>query len=38
MSKVPDSHRNVFKYLCLFLRDLLKESKFNKLEIKYVGK
>ncbi|XP_053397394.1 inositol polyphosphate 5-phosphatase OCRL-like [Mercenaria mercenaria] len=37
VSKVPDCHRNVFKYLCAFLRQLLEEAKFNNLDIKYLA-
>ncbi|KAL4233663.1 hypothetical protein ACF0H5_008345 [Mactra antiquata] len=37
MSKVPDCHRNVFKYLCNFLRELLGEGKRNNLEIRYLA-
>ncbi|XP_052809512.1 inositol polyphosphate 5-phosphatase OCRL-like [Mya arenaria] len=36
MSEVPLCHRNVFKYLCAFLRQLLEESKYNNLDIKYL--
>lgn len=37
VSTVPDCHRNVFKYLCAFLRQLLEESKYNNLEIRYLA-
>ena len=37
VGKVPDCHRNVFKYLCALLRELLLHSEHNCLEVKLVG-
>ncbi|XP_046544350.1 inositol polyphosphate 5-phosphatase OCRL-like [Haliotis rubra] len=37
LQKIPQSHRNVFKYLCAFLRELLKFSDKNNLEAKFLA-
>ncbi|XP_071115406.1 type II inositol 1,4,5-trisphosphate 5-phosphatase-like [Haliotis cracherodii] len=37
LQKIPLSHRNVFKYLCAFLRELLKHSENNNLEAKFLA-
>lgn len=33
LSQIPENHRNLFQYLCVFLRDLLKHSDRNRLNI-----
>ena len=37
LSSIPTSHRNVFKYICAFLRKLLQHSATNKLDAKSLG-
>jgi len=37
LASVPTSHRNVFKYICAFLRKLLQHSTNNKLDAKNLG-
>jgi phosphatidylinositol-bisphosphatase len=37
LSNIPVSHRNVFKYVCAFLRKLLQHSVNNKLDAKFLA-
>ena len=37
LAEAPLCHKNAFKYMCAFLRQLLEESKYNNLDIKYLG-
>jgi len=37
LATIPVSHRNVFKYICAFLRKLLQHSTSNKLDVKSLG-
>ncbi|XP_032886449.1 inositol polyphosphate 5-phosphatase OCRL isoform X3 [Amblyraja radiata] len=37
ISQLPRSHRNVFRYLMSFLRELLKYSEYNKLDAKMLA-
>ena len=37
LAAIPTSHRNVFKYICAFLRKLLQHSANNKLDAKNLG-
>ena len=38
LKQIPKSHRNVFKYLCAFIRELLLHNDENKLDAKTLGK
>ncbi|KAK7107287.1 inositol polyphosphate 5-phosphatase OCRL-like isoform X2 [Littorina saxatilis] len=37
LSQIPDYHKNTFHYLCEFLKEMLKYSEMNGLEIKFVA-
>ncbi|ELT95411.1 hypothetical protein CAPTEDRAFT_130250 [Capitella teleta] len=37
LQRLPTSHRNVFKYICAFLRELLKHSASNFLDARFLG-
>ena len=36
--QIPEYHRNVFRYLTSFLKELLSRSQNNNLDIKFLGK
>ena len=36
--QIPEYHRNVFRYLASFLKELLSRSQNNNLDIKFLGK
>ena len=38
LSQIPVAHRNVFKYICAFLRELLSHSDRKATDIKVIGK
>ena len=38
LSQIPDYHKNTFHYVCEFLKEMLKFSEYNGLEIKFLGK
>lgn len=35
---LPQCHQNVFKYIAAFLRELLKHSTINRLDVNILGK
>ena len=38
LSQIPGYHKNTFHYVCEFLKEMLKFSEHNGLEIKFIGK
>ena len=38
LSQIPDYHKNTFHYVCEFLKEMLKFSDHNGLDIKVLGK
>ncbi|XP_060063309.1 inositol polyphosphate 5-phosphatase OCRL-like [Ylistrum balloti] len=37
IAQIPECHRNVFRYLCAFLRELLSHSSHNSLDVKLLA-